>query len=71
MLVVFLVGREDQDVVQIYDDESIQKWSKYVVQEVLERGGGVRQAERHHIELEMTISCSKGGLPFVALFDTN
>jgi hypothetical protein len=67
MLAMFFeVVGVDEDVVEVYHDESVDKMAKHRVNVSLESGWAVGEAERHDEIFEEAVSCSKGGLPFVS-----
>ena len=61
----------DQDVIQIHNDEDVELLRKDLVDVPLKACWGVRQTERHHLVLEVTVSSPERGLPFVPLSDSH
>jgi hypothetical protein len=63
--------RENNDVIDIYKNEMVQKFAQYIINVALEGCGCTGQAKRYHKPLKETKSGFKGCLPFVPFFDPN
>ena len=57
----------NKDVIEVNDNTNVQHILEDVVHKALKRSRRVCQAVVHYLEFVRTISCMKGGFPFVAL----
>lgn len=57
----------NQDVIDVDQDEFVEKIAEHLMDEVLEDGGGVDQAIQHHDVLVVSSRCYEGCLPLVPL----
>ena len=67
--VVFLVVREDQDVIKVDDNKLVHDILEDVIDKVLEAGGRIHETETHDEGLEKTLGRGEGGFPFIPLPD--
>jgi hypothetical protein len=63
------VGGVDEDVVEVDDDEVVDVLVEDIVDEVLERGRSVGEAEGHDEKIERAVAGPEGRLPFVPEVD--
>ena len=61
----------DEDVIKVHDDEDVKLLHKDLVDVPLEACWGVRQTERHHLVLEVTVSSPERGFPLVPFADSH
>ena len=72
MLLVLLGGLgKDEDVVEVQQHEFVKEGHEDVVHQPLEGSWGVAEAEWHHSELVVSVSCPERSLGDVLLFDPN
>jgi hypothetical protein len=69
-LMVFAVLGVDKDVANEDYDKLIQLFHKHLVYEVHEKGGCVRQSERHHCEFILSVPGDKCSLLNICFFDS-
>lgn len=58
--------REDEDVVEVYDEVGVEEVVEYVIHEALEGCWCVSEAKRHDQHLVEAIACLECRFPFVA-----
>src|SRR3954468_2502477 len=69
---VFCVGlAEDEDVIDVHDDRLVKEGAEDVLDQGLERGGGVGETEWHHLVLVVAIAGAEGGLLDIILVDSD
>jgi hypothetical protein len=56
----------NQEIIQIYDEELIEKFAEGIVHVVLKGAGGVTETERHYCILEQPIATTEGCLPLLS-----
>jgi hypothetical protein len=69
-LMVFAVLGVDKDVINEDYDKLIQLFHNYLIQEVHEKGRCVRQSERHHCELILSVPGDKCSLLNICFLDS-
>lgn len=69
LLMIFGIGREDEDVVQVDDDKDVEDVGKDVVHEVLKGGWSIGETEGHDQGLEGSITSSECSFPNIVSGD--
>ena len=69
--VIFFIVAVDEDVIEIDNDEDVQVGPERIIDEALEGGWGVGQAERHHEVFELAVPGTKCCFPLMPLCDSN
>jgi hypothetical protein len=65
------VGRIDQNIVEVDDDDRIETLTEDVIQEGLKGSRGICEAKGHDKVFEVTITGTESGLPFLAFSDSD